>query len=427
MKWRAIFRNELLTVLRSPWYWVSALVSPMLALLLILGAPRLLDRYGNAPWRVGTWVPATAAAADALPDIQRRVPRAVWVPLRRSPGPEERAQLRKGELDAILVLDGADLATTHAQLLTRSLGKPSRMRALQDALNEAIAQRRLAAAGLTRAQLDALQATVPLRVQQIDAEQARHSEDAIWIAYGLLGITFLMVLLFGATVVNAMCKEKSTKMVEVILSCATAEDLVLGKVAGICASAFMDVLLWVAVGGVELQVVRWLLGPAAPTPADPRAPSMADTGGGVLEQVLALPPSFWILCVAFLLLGLTLFILFYAAVGSLVETPQDGQHLMLPISVAWEIPVVLSFVVKEVPDAPFSVVASLIPPFAPFLMPMRMTLSSVPGWQVAASLVLLMASIWASHRITAKIYRMGLLIAGKPPTVSQIWRWFRAA
>jgi ABC-2 type transport system permease protein len=420
--WRAIFKKELLTVIRSPWYWLSCIVSPLLALFLILGGPRLLNHFTSQSWRIAYHVQGSALWAEVIGDAKAKIPHMEWTELVAPPGPAERMRVRSDQLDAILTLSGTELATGHAELLTRNLGQASKTKAVRDALSDVVVQRQLSARGLTRADVDRLLAPFSVEVQQLGAEERRHGDQAIWIAYGMIAVVFLMVLAFGATVMNAMCKEKTTKMIEVILSCTTAEDLVLGKVVGICSSALLQVVVWVAVGLIEFQAATWLLGASGAAAAD-----VAAKNGGLLAQAVAFPTLLWVLCGLFLVLGLALFVLFYAAVGSMVDTPEDAQHLLLPISAAWEVPLFLSFVVKEVPDSALSVIASMIPPFAPFLMPMRLTLTAVPGWQVGLSLLLLVAGIWGGHRLTAKIYRVGLLMTGKPPTLRQVWRWFRLA
>lgn len=419
--WRAIWKKELFSVLRSRWYWIACTLSPLLVLVWVVG-PRFIERWTASTWTIGYVDGGSAESRALMDDVRRRFTTSTWIALPPDGRERDEGRLRNGELDAIFTLTPEAHITGRAHLLTRNLGNGDRIESLRNTISESLAETRLARRGLTKSEAEALLAPATLDVHRLGSlGKPGQTGDAVWIAYGLMAVIFLMVMVFGITILNAMCKEKSTKMVEVILSCTTADNLVIGKVAGVCSSAILQVFVWLLIGGSGLVLSAWWLGPLSSIPEDD------SLSARIVAQLVALPGVFWVECALFLVLGLALFVLCFAAVGSLVENIEDGQHLQMPISLALDVPIVLSFVVKAVPDSPISAVAACIPPFAPFLMPMRLTLTDVPVWQVVLSLGLLIATLWAVRRLTAKVYRVGLLMTGKPPTLSEVWRWLRVA
>ena len=108
------------------------------------------------------------------------------------------------------------------------------------------------------------------------------------------------------------------------------------------------------------------------------------------------------------------------------NTEQDAQNLNLPLMMTLMIPYLLTFFFVRHPDSTAAVVASLFPPFTPMVMFMRISVLTPPWWQIALSMVLMLASIYVLLRAAAKVFRIGTLMYGKRPTIPEIWRWARS-
>jgi ABC-2 type transport system permease protein len=139
----------------------------------------------------------------------------------------------------------------------------------------------------------------------------------------------------------------------------------------------------------------------------------------------SLGPLVWGSFVVFFLLGYFYYSAMYAAVGACVNTLQEAQNLMFPVMLPIIAAMVSFPIVMRDPDGTLSVVLSLIPPLAPLLMFLRIATVPTPLWQIALSIVLLLLAIGAVNWIAARIYRVGILMYGKRPTLPEMMRWVR--
>ena len=136
-----------------------------------------------------------------------------------------------------------------------------------------------------------------------------------------------------------------------------------------------------------------------------------------------LSPFLLVAFVLFFLLGYFLYGSMYASIGAAVNTTQEAQSLVFPVMMPLILSVVFYPMVLTAPDSRLSVALSLVPFFAPLLMFLRMTAVSPPAWQVALSMILMLATIAGITWAAARIYRVGILMYGKRPTFPEIIRW----
>jgi ABC-2 type transport system permease protein len=130
--------------------------------------------------------------------------------------------------------------------------------------------------------------------------------------------------------------------------------------------------------------------------------------------------------VVFFLLGYFQFASFYAAIGAAFNTEEEAQQMQTVMSLVMAMPLVMMFPVLANPDSTLSVVLSLIPLFAPVLFFLRMTVQMPPTWQIVLCLVLLLGSIFTIARLAAAVYRVGILMYGKRPSMREIVAWMRS-
>jgi ABC-2 type transport system permease protein len=150
--------------------------------------------------------------------------------------------------------------------------------------------------------------------------------------------------------------------------------------------------------------------------------------GGDLSAVLdSFSPLTLAYFVLFFLLGYFLFVALFAAIGAVCNTEQEAQNLQGGVSMCLVIPMLSTFFFINHPDSTLAIVASLIPIVTPMLMYMRISVLTPPFWQIALSVVLTSLTIWFLMRGVAKIFRIGILMYGKKPTVPEILRWARTS
>jgi len=205
---------------------------------------------------------------------------------------------------------------------------------------------------------------------------------------------------------TGVIEEKTNRVVEVIVSSTTPRNLLFGKLVGVGGAGLLQFGIWIlALVGVSLA-----------------SGSLAFLSGVDLPEI---NPVLIAAFPIFFLLGFFLYASLYAAIGSAVNTIQEAQNFIFPVMLPIIMAMVCWPVVMRAPDSTLSVVLSLIPFMTPILMFLRMSVLMPPVWQIALSVVLTSLTIALVIWIAARIYRVGILMYGKPPNFPEMVRWVR--
>ena len=312
-----------------------------------------------------------------------------------------------GKLDVYVVLPGDVLSSSKAEYYAKSVTDFEGIRAVDRAVEKALFARRIGAAGIDPAQIAAL--TKPLDLKRLRvSEEGEHEDKGVSFFLSLILVMMIYVgtLMWGQIVMTGVIEEKSNRVVEVIVSSTTPRNLLFGKLVG--------------VGGAGLlQFGIWILGLVGVSAA---SGSLAFLSG---LELPALNPVLIAAFPIFFLLGFFLYASLYAAIGSAVNTIQEAQNFIFPVMLPIIMAMVCWPVVMRAPDSTLSVVLSLIPFMTPILMFLRMSVLMPPVWQIALSVVLTSLTIALVIWIAARIYRVGILMYGKPPNFPEMLRWVR--
>ena len=285
---------------------------------------------------------------------------------------------------------------------------------IKGALKDAIVSRRLQRSklNLDRDTLDKLTAGVDLDTFEVTKEggaQKKGFVEAYLGTFIFVIILFMSILLYGIAMLRGILEEKSNRIIEVLLGSLTPEQLMTGKILGIGLVGLTQMAIYVPTFGV----IRLIMAAKA---------SGADLSG--IQSMLSMSRLAYF--IVFFLLGYFLYTALFAAVGSVCNTEQEAQNLQQPITMLLMLPYICTFFFVTHPDHPAAVVLSFIPFFTPMIMFMRISVLTPPFWQIALSIVLTAATILLIFRATAKIFRIGILMYGKRPTVPEIFRWARS-
>ncbi len=270
-------------------------------------------------------------------------------------------------------------------------------------------------------------------IKQGDKTAQSNSGLSYGIGYGSGILIYITLFIYGAAVMRGVMEEKMNRIAEVIISSVKPFQLMIGKILGIAAVGITQLLIWIVlIVGLSTLFTSFI---SADTIHQAQAinSSVGSAGNssaamGFLTAKNTLLSANWALilpCFLFYFLGGYLFYAsLFAAVGSVVnEDPQEAQSLMLPITM----PIILSFIILTTavgkPDAPISVWGSIIPFSSPIVMIARIPSGSVPGWQIALSMLSLIAGFLLTAMLAAKIYRTGILLYGKKVTFREIGKW----
>ncbi len=313
-------------------------------------------------------------------------------------------RLTRKEIDGILILPADALNQKEITIYSKNASAVIGRTRFEDALNKAISERRIALAGLNADQVRELTKDVTLKAVNERGESGR---GRIILAFSMLMVLYLTILVYGVTVMRGVTEEKQNRIIEVLLSSVSPFYLMLGKVIGIGLVGLTQYLTW-SVFGITLSLLS----------AAPALMMYAD-------QLPRISPWLFVFFIIYYLLGYFLYATLYAMVGAIVSNEDDGQQAQMPITMTFMIPMLLSSLVMENPTGTTATILSLIPFFSPSLMFLRITLEAAPGWQIALSITLMILTIVGAVWLASKIYRVGVLMYGKRPTIPELIKWLR--
>jgi ABC-2 type transport system permease protein len=409
----AVARREYLERVRSKTFVIATILGPLLMAGLMV-VPMLMATRSGKPLRVAV-VDEGGALQDAAEQALRVArsedkPRFVVAPS-GSGSPEVRIaalkrQVLARQLDGYVVLPAGAVDSARASYFGRTVSNQIDLRTMRHALSDLLRGERLEKAGLEAARIKELTKELELKTLQLSEKGEREERGAaILLAIVLMMILYMSILMWGQAVMTGVIEEKGSRVIEVLASGVPATQLLAGKLLGIGAAGLTQLAVWTA----SLAALS-----LAPLQAGPDALSMPD-----------IPPLVLVSFVLFFLLGFLLFAALYAAIGSAVNTVQEAQNFVFPVLLPLIAGLVCFPVVLEAPDSGLSIALSLVPPISPLIMFLRIIVLTPPLWQIALSLVLLLATIVAVLWLAARIYRVGILMYGKKPTFPELLKWVR--
>ncbi len=244
-----------------------------------------------------------------------------------------------------------------------------------------------------------------------DASEATAAKG---VAYLFVFLLYLSILLNAQGILASVAEEKTSRIAELLVATIDPSRLLAGKVLASTATGFIQLAIWIAAGAFTGQAVTGLF-------ADTTSTSAAVIGP------VALPPGEVLALLAFFLVGFVQYAVLYAAAASLINRTEDLGSVAGPVV----LPVVLGFVFAQFglqsPSSNVSLVASQLPLLAPFVMFTRIAVSDVPLWQIVLSLAINLAAAIAFAFIAGRIYRVGLLMYGRAPSLRQVLTTLRSS
>lgn len=280
---------------------------------------------------------------------------------------------------------------------------------MESAVRSALIRQQLLARGMQPGQLNDLMQPVTLKTMQIRNGAAVHSdsEKSFFGAYALILVLYGSVLIYGINIARSVVEEKTSRIFEVLLSTASSDSLMMGKLLGVGATGLTQMGIWGA-------LLIFFSGSAMAASQGIHGLSSLGITGAELGYFAV-----------FFLGGFYLYSGLAAALGSSVSGEQEVQQFSFILISPLVVSVVLLPYVLGNPNSTASIVLSLLPPFTPIIMYMRICSQMPPAWQVWLSIALLFASVWGMVWLAARIYRVGVLMYGKRATLPEMLRWLR--
>ena len=319
--------------------------------------------------------------------------------------------------NGVLVLTDATLASGKLAYYGGNVGGLEAMSRLQRTLSRALATWRLGKSGVDP-QLVA-QATAPADLQTIKVEDGKlagqSGEQSFMLAYAMGFILYIAVLIYGQQTMTSVVEEKNSRIMEVLASSLTPFQMLLGKVLGVGAAGLAQMAIWggsAALLSSQRGPLGMLFGMNASTLQSLPIPSMS--------------ASVLVVFLLYFLLGFLLYGALYAAIGAMCNSIQETQQYALFVTMFILVGFFAMFSVIRDPNSTLGMAMSLVPFFAPFVMPVRWSMTTVPPLELAISLGLMVVGLLACTWLAGRIYRTGILMYGKKPSWREVWRWIRA-
>ena len=287
---------------------------------------------------------------------------------------------------------------------------------IQSELNNIATGNRMVQAHIDTAQLHKIKSNIVVQAQELTEAGAKSANIGASYALGFAGAILICMSLFiyGAQVMRGVIEEKTSRIIEVIVSSVKPFQLMLGKIIGVGLVGLTQFVLWILLSTIVTQLV----GGGGGHSAQP-SPMMQFTNnlGENIVYELSCFMFYW-------LTGYLLYSALFAAVGSAVDSETETQQFMFPIMLPLWFAYILSVsYLFQAPDSPLAVWLSIIPLTAPIVMMVRIPFG-VPGWQLGLSMFLMIAGFLFTTYIASRIYRVGILMYGKKPSYKEMVKWF---
>jgi ABC-2 type transport system permease protein len=313
------------------------------------------------------------------------------------------ARVSHKEIEGYIILPPNLLQNGQPEFSARNAADLFTQSKVENSINRALRSQRMVENGIDEKKIEKMSEPVSLKTTGAGGKESK-GESSFYLVFGLGLLIYMSVLLYGQFVLGAVIEEKETRIAEILFSSMRSFPLMMGKLIGVSLVALTQLGIWAV---AFLSFSAWLAGSSFTLPN--------------------IPPLVFVYFVLFFLMGYFIYATFYAVVGSMVTTTQEGGQLALPIVLLLVMGFYLSFNVIRSPNSSLAFWASMFPFFAPITMLVRIVTETPPLWQILLSLGIGVVTVVALMWVAARIYRVGMLMYGKKASIPEVLRWIRQA
>jgi ABC-2 type transport system permease protein len=404
-----IARRELLERVRSKWFVVITLLGPVGIVALVL-VPALLAK--GAEGAKVEIVDQTGVIAQPVLD---KLVQARWKPAilpADTPDQVEMDRIRDHQINGFITIPKD--ALDGGLILYR--GDNGSSQDVQATLGRIVGQvvqiERGKRAGIPADTIAVLVADTHFTARQTNGKsEAASGAASFLIGYLLAYILFLVITLYAVNVMRSVVQEKTSRVMELMVATVKPGSLMTGKILGVGTAGLVQVTAWLAMGAITLAYRDQILG------------ALGASGGGAALPSFAF--SELVIAILYFIFGFFFYAAMYAAVGAMVSSEQDTQQVQMPIMILLIVGFTCVTMVSNDPRGSTATIMTMLPFWSAILMPMRYVLGGAGLGEVAISLGILVVSTVLITRAAAKIYRVGVLMYGKRPSLGELVRWLR--
>jgi ABC-2 type transport system permease protein len=328
----------------------------------------------------------------------------------------ERAAVEAGDRNGLVTVDRAADDDLTFDLYTSEGPTSSLVFGVTAATNQVAIGDRLVRAGVDPSEVGEIFAPTEFEVTPVDPDAVAEEEafgPRYILATALVILMFMAIITYGQWVATSVAEEKSSRVMELLITAATPRQLLLGKVMGAGGAGLVQYVAVVAaaLGGLLLQgtISRLVLGENAGEPI----------------QLQGLNPGVLLVVGLFFVGGFALYATLYAALGSTANRQEDVQNIVGPMVIVGVAGYLIAFAALNVPDADWVRALSFVPFFSPYLIPTRMVMGQIAPWEIALSFALLLLGALVALWVAGRIYSAGVLLYGQKAGLRNVWRAVR--
>ncbi|MBA3540211.1 MAG: ABC transporter permease [Deltaproteobacteria bacterium] len=405
-----IARREFLERIRSKWFVIVTLLGPLMMIGLIV-VPAVLIGTGAEVAKVKIIDRSDQLGPVLVAGFTAVGWQAELVPVATTED-EMLAQIETKTINGFLDLPAN--ATTGGTIVYQGDNASSTqvLIKIHQVVDGAVFATRATKAGISGPQLTTVLAKVELDLRHTTGAKGGKSGFGVFaIGYILMFILYIGILLYGVAVMRSVVQEKTSRVIELMVAAAKPRSLMAGKIFGVGAVGLVQLTAWLLMALLALHFKSSILGAFGVSGGGPELPELR------VDQML--------IAIAYFLGGYFFYAAMYAAVGAMVSSDQEAQQAQAPVMMLIMIPMTCMQLVANNPRGSTAQIMTMIPFSSPILMPMRYVLGGASAGEVALSLGILTVSTYLVVRAAAKIYRVGILLYGKRPSIRELWRWLR--
>ena len=313
------------------------------------------------------------------------------------------------------------------------------MESLESKIEKRLREIKLQQEGVDIDKINAAKINIEIGQESYSGEKTSKIDNIFKLIFGGLAgyMLFMFIIIYGNMIMRSVIEEKTSRIIEIIISSVKPVQLMLGKIIGTSLAGVTQFIIWIILGGFLMTLVSVIFGidlmDSQMQQQDVLIQQAMENPEVVNTQIEAAKAAFFHLPILNLIIAFIIFFIggyllyssLYAAIGAAVDNETDTQQFLLPIIMPLIIAVYVGiFTVIEDPHGTVSTVFSFIPLTSPVVMLMRIPFG-VPIWQQAISVLLLIGTFMFTVWFAAKIYRVGILMYGKKPTYKELFKWLK--
>lgn len=429
-----IIKREYLTKIKNKSFIIMTFLSPLIMIALI-SVVAYLSQLNNDKKRTISILDESGLFSETF----KNTANTTYNYISNSTVREAKAFVKEKEQYGLLYISNGDLETVSKSVRFYSEDSPSLtiMSGLENKIERKLREEKLISNGLDIKQIENSRVNVSVAQESFEGQKSSKIDNILKLAFG--GITgyllFMFIIIYGNMIMRSVIEEKTSRIIEVIISSVKPIQLMMGKIIGTSLAGVTQFAIWIILLGVLSTILSIVFNIDLMSVQTPQQevvkqamdnPVLQDEITLALQSFQNLPLAN--LIIAFLLFfigGYLLYSSLYAAVGAAVDNETDTQQFMLPILMPLILAVYVGvFTVIDDPHGTVSTIFSFVPFTSPVVMLMRIPFG-VPIWQQIVSLIILIGTFTSTVWFAAKIYRVGILMYGKKASYKELFKWLK--